>query len=263
MAGAAANYVNDDIETFVDGERNSKWSVSAGRAALLLESSLGYVFRCVAGAGGEWYSITPDIAPAGSLKESGGLFYAGGDLWVDTLDRSWMPRRGLMLKVSGQYYPDPPPDGDSYARSYAHITASLPVHRRVSLCGRFLYGITGGGKPLPHHEFQLGGFMSWFDYYGRRDVPFYGYEPFEFSGANAWLAGARLQVQITARVLAAFDFNAGAARDDRSTLFDGVNIHAGGAGTLAVESPAGPIELTVSLGERGNLGLWFGIGFPF
>lgn len=261
--GLAGNYVDDYIEAYVDGERTSRWGVRAGRAGLLVESSLGYMFRCMIGGGGEWYSIRPDIAPPGTEKETGGLFFAGGDIWLDTLDRSWMPRRGLLIRVSGQYLPEMSLNEDSYNRAYAQFIAAIPFHNRVSLRGSFLYGITGGGRPLPHHRYYLGGIMSWFDYYGERNVSFYGYEPFEFSGANAWLGGADLQIQITGRWLVAGHFNAGATEDDRNLLFRDENTYTGGAGTVAYETPVGPAELTLSGSERNGLKLWLSFGYHF
>lgn len=263
MPGMAGNYTDDYIETFAEGNRESRWGVRAGRAVLLVENSLGYMFRCMIGGGGEWYSIRPDIAPPGTETEAGGLFFAGGDIWLDTLDRSWMPRRGLQLKASGQYFPDMSVNEDSYNRAYGKIVAAIPFHSRVSLRGSFLYGLTGGGRPLPHHRYYLGGIMSWFDYYGERNVSFYGYEPFEFSGANAYLAGADVQIEITRRWLIAGHFNAGAAVEDRADVFKSENTFTGGAGTVAYDTPAGPAELTISGSERNGLKLWLGFGYHF
>ncbi len=263
LPGIAGNYVDDYIERYVDGERTSRWGVRAGRAGLLIESSLGYMFRCMISGGGEWYSIRPDIAPPGTETEAGGLFFAGGDIWLDTLDRSWMPRRGLQIKISGQYFPDMSINEDSYNRAYGQMVAAVPLHSRVSLRGTFLYGITGGGRPLPHHRYYLGGIMSWFDYYGERNVSFYGYEPFEFSGANAYLAGAELQIALTGRWLVAGHFNAGAAVDDRADVFKSENTFTGGAGTIAYETPAGPAELTLAGSERNGMKLWLSFGYRF
>ncbi len=263
MPGTAGFYVDDYIETYTDGERSGRSGVRAGRVGLLVESSLGYMFRCMIGGGGEWYSIRPDIAPPGTEKEAGGLFFAGGDIWLDTLDRSWMPRSGIKLKISGQYFPEMSVNEDSYNRAYAQFVAAIPFHGRASLRGRFLYGMTGGGRPLPHHRYYLGGIMSWFDYYGERDVSFYGYDPFEFSGANAYLAGAELQFEITGRWLAAGHFNAGAAVDDRADVFRKENTFTGWAGTVAYETPVGPAELTLAGSERNGLRLWFGFGYRF
>ena len=264
MPGMAGNYTDDYIEVFAEGVRESRWGVRAGRAVLLVENSLGYMFRCMIGGGGEWYSIRPDIAPPGTETRAGGLFFAGGDIWLDTLDRSWMPRSGLQLKVSGQYFPDMSINEDSYNRANGKIVAAIPFHSRISLRGSFLYGLTGGGRPLPHHRYYLGGIMSWFDYYGgERDVSFYGYEPFEFSGANAYLAGAALQIEITSRWLIAGHFNAGAAVEDRADVFKSENTFTGGAGTVAYMTPLGPAELTISGSERNGLKLWLGFGYHF
>jgi NTE family protein len=263
IPGMAGNYVDDYIETYTDGVRESRWGVRAGRAGLLVESSPAYMFRCMAAAGGEWYSIRPDIAPTGTETESGGLLFAGGDLWLDTLDRSWMPRRGVLLKVSGQYFPEVSANKVSYGRAHGHAVAAIPFHGRVSLRGSFLYGITAGGSPLEHHRYCLGGVMSWFDYYGERNASFFGYEPFEFSGSNAYLAGADLQIQITGRWIAAGHFRAGAADEDRSEVFKSVNTHTGWAGTLAYDTPVGPAELTLAGSGSSSLKVWFGMGYRF
>jgi hypothetical protein len=174
-----------------------------------------------------------------------------------------MPRRGVLLKISGQYFPEMSVNGTSYNRAYAHAAASIPLHSRVSVRGSFLYGITGGGSPLPHHRYYLGGIMSWFDYYGKRDVSFFGYEPFEFSGANAYLAGADIQLQVTGRWIVAGHFAAGAAEDDRSEVFRSRNTLTGWAGTAAYETPVGPVELTLAGSERSSLKIWIGIGYRF
>jgi NTE family protein len=263
MPGVAGNYVDDYIETYVDGERISRLGVRAGRVALLVESGLGHLFQCALTGGGEWYSIRPDIAPAGIETEAGGLFFAGGDIWIDTLDRSWMPRRGIKLRASGQYFPDISVNEGSYGRAHAQLVAAVPVHSRVTVRGSFLCGITGGGTRLPHHRYCLGGIMSWFDYYGERDVSFFGYEPFEFTGADAYLAGADLQVEITGRWLVAGHFNAGAAVEERAGLFRKGNTLTGWAGTVAYDTPIGPAELTLSGSEERGISLWFGLGYRF
>lgn len=263
MPGMGGKYVDDYIESYDDGTRTSRWGVRAGRAALIAEVEPGYMFRCMVAAGGEWYSIRPDIAPSGTETEAGGLFFAGGDFWLDTLDRSWMPRRGIELKASGQYFPEMSVNDVSYNRANAGFLAAIPIHSRVSLRGRFLYGHTGGGRPLPHHRYYLGGITSWFDYYGERNVSFYGYEPFEFSGSNAYLAGAEMHLEITHRWLIAGHFNMGAAVEDRADVFKKENTYTGGAGTIAYDTPVGPAELTLSGSERNGMKLWFGFGHRF
>jgi len=105
--------------------------------------------------------------------------------------------------------------------------------------------------------------MSWFDYYGERDVSFFGYEPFEFTGADAYLAGADLQVEITGRWLVAGHFNAGAAVEERAGLFRKGNTLTGWAGTVAYDTPIGPAELTLSGSEERGISLWFGLGYRF
>jgi outer membrane protein assembly factor BamA len=263
MPGAAGNYVDDYIETYEDGERISRRGVRAGRAGITLESNPGYWIRILAGAGGEWYSIRPDIAPLETETQSGGLFMVGGDFWIDTLDRSWMPRSGIKLKVSGQYFPESSVNEVSYNRSYGHLLAAVPLHRRVSVRTSMIYGITGGGMPLPHHMYYLGGIMSWFDYYGERDVSFFGYEPFELAGANAWMGQADIRIQITSRWLLLIQWNAGAAENDRSVLFEDENIYTGGGWTVAYETPVGPAELTLSGSEKNDSKFWFSFGYRF
>jgi NTE family protein len=261
--GLSGSYVDDYIETYSDGTRTSRWGVRAGRALLLTETSLAYLFRFILSTGGEWYGVRPDIAPAGTGSQSGGLFLVGGDIWIDTLDRSWMPRRGLLMRLSGQYFPEMSTNDLSYGRIYGHAVASVPVHRRLSLSGRFLYGATGGGEPLPHHRYPIGGIMSWFDYYGERDASFYGYLPFELAGANAYIAGADILVGISNRWTIAGHFNAGAAVEDRSDVFSKERTVTGWGGTVALETPVGPAELKVSGSRSRNLLVWFGFGYRF
>jgi NTE family protein len=263
MPGMAGNYVDDYIESYDDGTRTSRWGVRAGRAGLLAELEPGYMLRCMIAGGGEWYSIRPDIAPPGTETETGGLFFVGGDIWLDTLDRSWMPRRGIELRASGEYFPEMSINDVSYNRVRASFLAAIPLHSRVSVRGSFIYGITGGGKPLPHHRYCLGGITSWFDYYGERNISFYGYEPFEFSGSNAYLAGAELHLEITDRWLIAGHFNMGSAAEDRADVFRKENTYSGGAGTIAYDTPVGPAELTLSGSERNGMMLWLGFGYRF
>ena len=83
------------------------------------------------------------------------------------------------------------------------------------------------------------------------------------SGANAWLGGVDVQVQISGRWLLAYRFNAGAAEDDRSLLFKEENIYIGSGITAAYETPVGPAELTFSGSERNNSNFWFSFGYRF
>jgi NTE family protein len=263
MPGIICRYVDDYIEEYAGGQRTARWGVRSGRAGLLAESSTEYWFRSSIAAGGEWYSIRPDVAPAGSSSSSGGLVFVGGDFWIDTLDRSWMPRKGVSLKLSGQFFPEAADNDDSYYRACAKVVAAVPLHERLSLAGTFDCGLTGGGAPLTHHRYYLGGIMSWFDFYGEREISLYGYSPFEFSGANACIAGADLQFSPTARWLIAVHFAAGAAEEERRSVFMSRNAVAGWAGTVAYDTPAGPAELTVSGSEGNSLHVWFGFGYRF
>jgi outer membrane protein assembly factor BamA len=255
--------VDDYIYSYVDRSRTSRWGVRAGRAGLLFENASSYWLRVMLVGGGEWYNIRPDIAPVGESTEAGGLAFAGGDFWIDTLDRSWMPRRGISLRASGQYIFGAASIGDDYHRMYGHAVAAVPVLRGLSLRGTFLYGMTGGGNPLPHHRFYLGGIMSWFDYFGARKVSMYGQRPLEFSGANAYMAGADVQIDLPGRWLAAGHFSMGAARDQRSEVFRKENTVTGWGATAAYETPVGPAELTLSGSPDSSLEVWFGFGYRF
>jgi outer membrane protein assembly factor BamA len=255
--------VDDYIGEYAGGQMTSRWGVRAGRVGLLAESSRAFWLRFSLTAGGEWYGIRPDIAPSGSSDSSGGLLFAGGDLWIDTLDRSWMPRSGVSLKLSGQRFPEAAVNDAGYHRAYGRAAAAVPLHDRLTLGGTFTCGFTGGGTPRPHHMYYIGGMTSWFDFYGERDASLYGYSPFELSGANAYITGADLQVSITARWLIAAHFTAGAAENDRSRLFKRENIVTGWAGTVAYDTPVGPAELNVSGSEGNSPRLWFGFGFRF
>jgi hypothetical protein len=263
IPGIAGNYIDDYIYVSEEGQRTSRWGVRAGRAGLMAECAPAYWIRLMAGAGGEWYSIRPDIAPPGEPTRSGGLVFAGGDLWIDTLDRSWMPRTGISLRLSAQYFPEAADIEDDYYRASGRAVAAVPLLSRLSIRGTFIYGTAGGGTPLPHHRYYLGGILSWFDFFGQREVSFFGHEPFESSGANAWMGGADVQFEITGRWLAAGHFRVGSAMDDRDLLFKKGNALTGWAGTLAYDTPVGPAELVLSGSPGEDPYLWFGFGHRF
>ena len=260
---ADVDYIDDHIDEYDLGERVSRWRTQSTRGGFLLETLLSSVFYAAGGINMEWYRTSPDVAPAELGVETGRIAFASGDLWFDTLDRSWFPRRGGLLRIRGEAAGEALGGDASFNRVAVTWQFAIPVHRHTTFGGDAFFGVTTHGPAPLHYNFFLGGMNSYNVFQGDRTSSFYGYHHQELSGPNAFMAGLHLQIEPVNHWYLIASVNAGSAEDERKNLFERDALHAGGALTLGSETRAGPAALSLTYSGQNNLGWSLSVGFPF
>ena len=260
---ADIDYIDDHIDEYDVGERVSRWRAQSTRGGFLIETLLSSVFYASGGINMEWYRTSPDVAPAELGAETGRIAFASGDLWFDTLDRSWFPRRGGSLRIRGEAAGQALGGDASFNRAAVTWQFAIPVHRRATFGGDAFFGVTMHGPAPLHYNFFIGGMNSYNVFQGDRTSSFYGYHHQELSGPNAFMAGLHLQVEPWNHWYVIASVNAGSAEDERKNLFESDALHTGGALTLGTETRAGPAALSFTYSGQNNLGWFLSVGFPF
>jgi NTE family protein len=258
-----ADYIDDHIDVYEGEERASRWRTLTTRGGLLFETLLSRVFYGAAGLNIEWYRTSPDIAPPELSRESRRLAYISGDLWFDTLDRSWFPRKGLVFKARAEAAGSALGGETSFNRTYLTWQLVIPLHRSVSVTGSVFAGFTEGGRAPLHYAFFVGGINPYTVFQGDRVFSCYGYRNQELSGRNALAAGVDAQIEVINKWYIGLHGNAGSASDVRKDLLKTDSIRSGGAVSLGVETPVGPAELFLTYSGRNNVGTYLSIGFLF
>jgi NTE family protein len=258
-----ADYIDDHIDVYELSERASRWSASSIRAGFFLETFLSRVFYGGVGANLEWDETTSDIGPPQLTERREHLSFLSGELWFDTLDRSWFPRRGLILKVRTEVAGRTLEDETPFRRVQLDWRLTVPVERRVSLSGIVFVGITRGGRAPLQYQFFLGGVNSCTTFQGDRTFAFYGYRHQELSGQNALAAELGLQVEVLRRWYIGLHANAGSAVDQTDDILKQDAIRSGGAVSVGAETPVGPAEFSLSYSRRNKLEPFLSIGFLF
>jgi NTE family protein len=260
---ADVDYIDDHIDVYELDKRVSRWGVQSTRGGLFLETLLSRVFYAAAGLNMEWFHASPDIGPVTLHEDDGRLAFASGELWFTTLDRSWFPRRGTLLKGRTEVAGSSLGGDATFRRVMLTWQLSVPVRRRVTVTGNVFIGlIQGGGAPL-HYEFFVGGINSYVVFQGERTYSFYGYRPQELSGPNAFAAGLNVQIETKPGWYIILTGNAGNAAPNRDDLLDESTIRSGGAATLGVGTPVGPLELSLIYSHRNHAGAFVSAGFVF
>jgi NTE family protein len=255
--------IDDHIDEYEIDRRVSRWRARSTRGGIMLETLLSSVFYAAAGINAEWYRISPDIAPAGLGVETGTIVFASGDLWFDTLDRSWFPRHGMLLRIRGEAAGDALGGDATFNRGSVTWQISVPVGARIALTGSAFLGVTDGGPVPYHYRFFVGGINSYTTFQGDRTYSLYGFEHQQLSGSNTLDAGLDLQVEFARGWYVILHGSAGSMYENRRDLLDGEAILFGGAATIGAATLAGPAALSMTYGERSELGWFLSVGFPF
>lgn len=256
------DYLDDRITMYEGKTRVSLWRTRATRGGLFLETLLSRVFYGAVGLNVEYFDTSPDIGPPTLGTESGHVSFVSGDIWFDTLDRSWFPRRGAALRIRDEEAGTALSGDAVFRRQMLTGQISIPLERRVTATGNVFVGLTQGGAPL-HDRFFVGGINTYAVFEGDRTYSFYGFRPQELSGPNAFVAGLHLQVEPVPGWFVIAHGNVGSAERSREDLLTKRALHAGGALTLGLATPAGPAALSLTYSERNSLGWFLSAGFVF
>jgi NTE family protein len=138
----------------------------------------------------------------------------------------------------------------------------VPLSDAVSLIGRGTVGAAFGGSEIPlHYRFFLGGVYT-SPLFAETQISLAGLRPQERSGAAVARVSGAAQWQVRRAVFTTFRIDAGQAAERLDDALDDLDV--GGALSVGVATPFGPVELSASgrtLGERPRLEL--NVGFVF
>lgn len=259
----SADYLSDWIDIYEGKDIVTRMDVKNFLASLRLQYAFSRYLYYDAGINAEWSQTTPEIAPAELEKEWDKLTFISSEIWFDNLNRSNYPERGIMLKVRGEVAGKDLGNPVSFNRISGRFMIRMPLHDRVSLGGRFIFGSTRGGELPIHHRFYVGGAHSIFNFTGSRSDNFFGLKHQELSGRHAWIAGADLQIRVTHNLYFIMHGNYADTAEDWDELADGSDPLWGLGTTVGFETPLGPIESSASYGEEHGVLLFFSAGYKF
>ncbi len=257
------DYIHDHIDVYDHAARTSHWKTQTARLGFFLETVLSRVFYAAAGMNGEWYKLSPSIGPTDLAEKTGRLVFASGDLWLDTLDRSWFPRSGTSLKIRGELAGTSIGSEESFNRTMLQWLLCIPVHGRVTLAGRFNLGSTEGDALPLHYNFFAGGIHSIMIFQDDRSQSLHGYHHQELAGRHLFTTSIAIQVEAISSVFLTAYGNIGNAVQERTDLFREERVLSGGGIGVGVATPGGPIEYTLSFSKRNDAMSFIRAGYSF
>ena len=219
----------------------------------------------IGGIRGEYLSVSPDIAPAGSPSQKGWLGLLYGTITADTYDRPQFPASGLRASLAGEVGDQSVAGKGTVRRAFLNVHGALPVATRVSLLGQLFLGSAGGDAiPVPY-QFFLGGLHipAAFPYRTLSPVSFVGLKHQELRGraAQFLMLGAQLAVREGAYLLVRA--NAGNAFDAWEVDISSDRFESGIGLTVGAATPVGPVSFTVATGSRHDFLATLDLGFYF
>ncbi len=255
--------IHDHIDLYRRADRASYWETESAKTGLFFETVLSRIFYAAVGLNGEWFETSPNIGPPDLTKETGRLVYVSGDLWFDTLDRSWFPTRGTTLRIRGETAGSNIESEVSFNRALLQWLLAIPVHRRVTMSTNVNLGsIEGDAVPL-HYSFFAGGINSHTIFQGERNQAFHGYHHEELSGRHLFTAALAIQIEVMNSLFATLHGNTGLTTDNKDDLFREERMVLGYGVSLGADTPGGPVEFFASSSRRHDLMLFLSLGYRF
>jgi hypothetical protein len=133
-------------------------------------------------------------------------------LRVDTRDAPEYPRRGVLVVVRAEFADSAIGSRGRFNQQVVRVEGAVPAGP-VSLLLRAEAGASHGADLPPHYRFFLGGAVPFY-MLPDRHRPFLGWRVQERSGAYYQIAGAGLQAELPAGLVAQLRWNAGTVRED-------------------------------------------------
>ena len=261
--GIGTDYLYDFIDLYDGSDLVSRFKMHNIRASAGAGLSLSRYISSSAKVVSEWSRISPDIAPAGFESRWDRLIFLDSEIYLDNIDRSWFPRKGVMLGIESQIAGSWLENGRSFNRLSGRLLFRIPLHRKIVLGGRFMLGSARGDLlPVQYHYF-VGGACSPFTFHSPRETNLYGYRRHEFSGRHALVSGVDLQLQPMRYIYLIIHGNAGNAVEQWNTLFRKEDLAFGSALTLGLDTPLGPVEISAANSSKHNIIFFFSGGYRF
>ena len=260
---AGTDYIYDFINIYDGEDLVRRLDVHNIRTSIGTGISLSRFFSWYMDMTSEWSWTSPHIAEKNYEKEWNRLIFVSSSLLFDNLDRTWFPRKGMMLCANNQIAGSGLGNNTSFNRLSGRLVLRIPLHPRLSLGGRFMLGSARGGDLPVQYRYFVGGVYSPFNFFATRETNFYGYRHQEFSGRHALVAGMDLQLQIMRYMYLILHGNAGNTTEQWNRLFRDKDLAYGTGLTLGMDTPAGPVEVSLAHSSRHPVIFFLSAGYRF
>lgn len=169
---------------------------------------------------------------------------------LDTYDRYPFPRRGYRQQLFLERAEKSLGGNVQYTKFYAEADAVVPLGKEHAVLLGFQAGTSDTRLPEPE-RFLMGGRFS-----------FLGWRRAEGRGDHFWIGDMGLRLRLPGRRFLTFTYNLGNIWDngDRIDLLD---VAQGGGVSFAIDSPAGPLEVSAGIAEHRQAIGYVHLGMPF
>ncbi len=201
----------------------------------------------------EWDGASPRIATVG-IEEFGERLAGVRTAWrLDALDRKPFPTSGLGTELELQRMTPHLWSEVDYARLSWRGTLPLPLAARHTLETNWTVSSALNSTPALTQVQFLGGYPGMLGYAFEE---FFGQEIARLQLVYRWQMSSRLYLLLAGNLGSVWESLESAEKN-----WD--DLRWGGGGGLALDTPFGPLALTLGLGERGRTNLYFNFGYGF
>lgn len=176
-----------------------------------------------------------------------------GGLRLDTLDRKPFPTRGFTSEIEGVRMLRDIWSELDYSRLIWRGAIAIPLADRHTIEPNWTLASSLNTSPARTQVMFLGGFPGLLGYAFEE---FYGNELARLQMLYRWQLSNRVYLLLAGNIGQTWD-----SLDQADQQWD--NLHWGGGGGVALDTPLGPLSLTLGLGEQGRSNLYFNFGYGF
>lgn len=217
-------------------------AVEVGEASVLLGKLLGESGVAGLEVRAESFGQDPDQDGDGTGGD-GTMVTVGARLAWDSRDRTAFAGRGVRADLRVEAAEEALGSDRSLARTWADVSAHLPLAPGWVAHGRATLGTTAGAEPPPHRIFRLGGMVP-SQVFPRHLLTLPGLPAGRLAGSHVQRTGAGLRVEVAEDVFVGGSWAAGDARSSWA-LRPGDWVH-GFALELGVRTALGPVRLSLA-----------------
>ena len=248
---ASTGFREREIDIFEDDRRLASMRTDILFAEGLLGPLYASVFRAGFGYRLEHFNLTESIGVIDVPERWNTLHLFTGEIEIDNLDRSVLPRSGHHFRVRGDYSAEFLP-GDHFGRISGKWTGHYRVISPLALIHTIRGGYTFGDNIPLHYRFYAGGYQ---------DFP--GFKKDSVTGNNILSAGIAGRYHLYSNFYATIGVHAGNTYDNLNfDVFD-KSLLWGWTTALSWDTVLGPVEVALSGSRQNTVLLEFQIGLNF
>lgn len=256
------NHTQENLDIFEDYSRIARYRLRATIAEGMVGNLYDEKISLAAGLRGEYIHEDPSIAPASFQEISDALLSYFFRLKVDTYNKSMFPTAGcgILFRMDGS---DKRMLSDFTFRRYLlDARTVVPLNERFSLLGNLFLGASEKSEMPLHYQFALGGIDRPLYFLGEATT-FLGLKTQESFGSNVQAIQVGVQFEAFRQQYIQFRWNAGNSFDEWRVSFERNRFVTGWGVTYGVETLLGPMEFSVTSGNRREFLSHLNIGYKF